>query len=637
LAIAFAAPAVTHAQELAPPGLEDLFAQEVTSVAKRPQNVQQAAAAVFVITREDIRRSGVANVPDLLRMVPGLEVADLVSGGAAVSARGFNNAVANKLLVLVDGRAIYVSALSAVAWDQQLGPVEDIDRIEVVRGPGAALWGANAVNGVINVITKHAVDSLGGAATAEVDTREAGRLYLRQGFRIGETGTLRLYGAARRVETDSEFRGVAIPDRAHAWQVGFRFDTEPTDRDAFTLQGDVQEGRYSPVPADIILGPSFPVVAGRFTGHNILARWTHTGSSRSSLQVYYDELDRLQAVDEGVSRRLFDAEFSNQRQISTAHDLVWGLTFRRAENRYPRSPLLVIAPSDQQTYGGYVQDELTLVPQRLKLTLGAKLEHNPRTGTEFQPSVRGIWTDAAGWSLWAAASQARRIPSARESDVSADLRPIPIVVVNGRPDAEQLTAFEIGWRGPIAPQARLDVTAYHNRYRKLIAYSLQPTLIDGAVTPAFQPGNLTASRAYGVEASVDWQVRPWWTLKAAASWQDIKTDPIAGVYVLLGGLGGERSPRAQASLRSQMDLGSAVELDAWLRRVGPLADGLTPAYTALDLRLAWRVTDRLEFAVRGENLLGVGAPQMRTDVGDLMIAPSVLSDRRVSVTAAVRY
>jgi iron complex outermembrane receptor protein len=632
-----AAPAAATARDLAALSLEDLLAQEVTSTAKRPQNVQEAPAAVFVIDREDIRRSGAADLPGLLRMVPGVEVAQLSGGRSAVSVRGFNGPTSNKLLVLVDGREVYVPGLPGVPWDQQLVPVEDIERIEVVRGPGAALWGANAVNGVINVVTKHAADSLGGAMTVEADSRESGRVYLRQGFRIGESGALRVYGTGRRADRDSAYQGIAINDEARAWQAGARFDMDPSERDSITLQGDVQRGRYAPVPLDTSFEGA-PSGVGHFTGRNILGRWTRTNAAgRTTVQAYYDDLHRLENANEPIGQHLFNAEVSNQVRLGARHDVVWGLTYRRTEGRFADRSRLIVLRRVRQNYGGYVQDDVTLAPDRLLLSLGAKVEHHPVTGVEFQPSVRMIWTDPNGWSLWAAASRAKRTPAARETDVSVDLRPIPAMLVGGPVDPETLTAYEAGWRGPLGENLTLDATAYYNRYSDLIAYRTTYELIGGDLIAVAMPGNVANARAYGVEAELDFRARPWWTLKAAASWQHIRVGAVPGDTYVLGSLAGERSPQGQVSLRSMMDLSDSVDLDTWIRRVGRLGDGATPAYTEVDLRLAWRPKPGLELQVRGENLLGHESPQMRTDLGVALVSPSVRADRRLSVAAALRY
>jgi iron complex outermembrane receptor protein len=630
-----AAPGLAAAQDLTALSLEDLLAQEVTSTAKRQQSVKNAPAAVFVISREDIRRSGATTLPDLLRMVPGAEVADLSPGRSAVSVRGFNSAMANKLLVLVDGRAVYNSVLPGVPWDQQMVPVETIERIEVVRGPGAALWGANAVNGVINVVTKHAVDSLGGLATVRGDTADSGRAFIRQGFRIGEHGALRVYGVAREHRADTTFFGESMRDRAQAWQAGFRFDLEPSEKDAITLQGDFQRGRYSPVPLPGAFA-GLPGATGGFSGRNLLTRWARThGSGRSSLQLYYDRTVRDETVDEHYGREVLDGEFSNQFKLGGRHDLVWGLTWRRVSQDHLHAPNSAFADPVETTYGGYVQDDVSLLPQRLVLSLGAKIEHSKATGFKAQPSVRAIWTDPRGWSVWGAISKANRTPGTREVGIRTDLR--PFFMINAADVAsESLVAYEAGWRGPLSDDVSLDVTVYHNHYKNLIAHRLTPPM-DGSYSFDVIADNVASARAYGVEAEMDVRARSWWTVKAAASWQQIKTSPIGADTSPFGAIGDEHSPQGQLSVRSMMDLGDSVDLDAWVRHVDALGDGATKAYTQLDLRVAWRPTPGLELSVRGVNLLGHKSTEFRSDVGESLQAPSVISDRRLSLSVSARY
>lgn len=625
-----------RAEGLTDLSLEDLLAQEVTSVAKRPQNPREAAAAVFVIGREDIRRSGATSVSELLRMVPGLEVAEITANSAAVTARGFNGAFANKLLVLVDGRAVYLSALSGVLWDQQLVPVEDIERIEVVRGPGATLWGANAVNGVINIITKHAVDSLGGLAVALVDTEEAGRIHLRQGFQIGENGALRLSGVAHRKRRGVEFASLSGEEKSKAGQIGFRYDVEPTDRDAVTLQGDLQRGESDIIlPAPAARAIILPLDA-KFSGGNLVGRWARSlvGGDRVSLQIYYDRVSRsVPAID--FHRDLIDLDFAHHASWG-AHSVVWGMGYRHTRNRIHGTGVIQFRNSDQDWYGGFVQDDIALVPERLTLTLGAKVEHNPKTGFELQPSVRAIWLDPAGWSVWAAASRAARTPSDLETDSEVSFAPAPLMLSGRNTDPEILTAFEIGWRGRLSRSAALDLTAYYNHYDRLIGWSGSMGMVGAAPGFVFVTDNLTEARAYGMEVALDARLAPWWTVEAAASWLDLEVGPTAGPAFAIGDLTGGLSPRSQLSLRSIFDLGEDVDLDVWVRSVGALRDGQGGAYTDLDLRLAWRPTPTTELSLRGVNLLNASRIEMRTDVGSVPI-PSARVDRRVQVAIAFRY
>jgi iron complex outermembrane receptor protein len=310
------------------------------------------------------------------------------------------------------------------------------------------------------------------------------------------------------------------------------------------------------------------------------------------------------------------------------------LNYRRVDNRFQVVGPYSFASSQQDLYGGFIQDDISLVPQRLKLSLGAKLDHNPMTGVEFQPSVRAIWTDPAGWSLWGAVSRAVRTPATYESDDAVNLG--SVVVVPSQVQSEVLTALEIGWRGRISSWASLDVTAYDNSYRDLIALRATFGVLNGVPGVQLAAANVTQAHARGVEASLDAHLRTWWTVKAAASWQDIRTDPPSVVYYPLGSLGGERSPKGQVSLRSMVDLGDNVDLDLWVRHVGALGDGLTKAYTNLDLRVAWRPTPMFEVSLHGTNLLGRRGSELRTDLTGYPDA-SALADRRLLVAVSARY
>ncbi|HYC96843.1 TonB-dependent receptor [Brevundimonas sp.] len=624
--------AQSEAASLEDLSLEEILQANVTSVAKRPQRVEETAAAVFVISREDIRRSGVTTLPELFRMVPGMEVASLASGNAAVSARGFNGRFSNKLLVLVDGRAIYLSTLSGVLWDQQLPPVEDIERIEVVRGPGATLWGANAVNGVINVVTKHAADTLGTLAGARYSTDQGGRVVFRHGGRVGENGAVRAYVVGHRAEGAA----FAAPDRRHdvssAMQAGFRYDFEPTERDSFTLQGDVHAGE-----ADLSqLAPSavVPPVGVRFSGQNLLGRWTRTGEGAvTSVQAYWDRVERREAGLDGV-RDQADIDVSQHFSLGERHQVVWGAGYRWSSDRVEMmTPAMGLAPASRsdQWYGAYAADEISLMSDRLRLTLGAKVEHNDYTGFEVQPSLRLAWTDAAGWTAWGAVSRAVRTPSRLETALEVD-DPVIAISAAGGLGAEDLVAWEAGWRGKLAPAVSLDLTAYVHQYENLVIWGATPATAPGQpfITLEFANGGRVETR--GVEVALDAKLSDRWTVKAAASAMDMDVLENGFTVAGLDTFNPDRSPRRQLSVRSWFDVTETIDLDVWARRVA--SAGLVEAYTDLDIRAAWRPTPSLELYVLAENLIDRERLEMiETGLG----SPSAFSERRVWFGAAARY
>ncbi|MBI1686437.1 TonB-dependent receptor plug domain-containing protein [Caulobacter hibisci] len=606
----------TGAQDLTDLSLEDLLTSEVASVAKRPQTVDTAPAAVFVITKEDIRRSGAQTIPEALRMAPGLEVANLSGDSVAVSVRGFNGRYANKLMVLVDGRAIYLSTISGVLWGQQLAPLEDIERIEIIRGPGASLWGANAVNGVINIITRHAVDSLGARASVTADTLGQTTTDLQFGAPLGQ-GAVRLYLTARDLgEGDS---------RARAAQGGFRYDQDVFRNAALTVQGDLQSGRWNEINTSDALREDY----GRFKGGNLLARLAaDDGDKGFALQAYWDHVDRRELIS--FKRDQFDLDFSRHQRLGGVHQLVWGGDARLTHDEVEDGPVVRIRPRERtdRWFGAFVQDEVALLDDRLRVTLGVKVEHNQYTGVEVQPTARA-WLRVPGGSVWTSVSRATRTPSRLEAD-GGPTPPDGFVESDAsRPtlDAETLDAYELGWRGMLPGGVRFDLAAFHNRYDGLVVWR---DLV-GAGDQASAPFNAGRAVDTGLEAALEAKPAARWTLKAAASWQRLRNRDGLRDGVRIYDLAA--SPDYQLSLRSWYDLSDDLELDAWLRRVGPFADGATPGYDDLDVQLSWRAGDHLQLQLFGRNLLEPRRIEMN---GSLFGATGAPVARTVGVKLAWR-
>ena len=623
-----------EAGDLTKLSLEDLLSTEVTSVAKKPQRVDEAAAAVFVIDQEDIRRSGATTIPDLLRMVPGLEVGALTSGAFAVSARGFNGRSSNKLLVLVDGRAIYLSALSGVFWDQQLVPVEDIQRIEVVRGPGAALWGANAVNGVINIVTKHAVDTLGAAATAQAGTDNDRRFDARYGFQLGEAGALRLYATGVDRHDMAQLGSVIVANPSRGIQGGFRVDVDPNEQDALTLQGDLNSGSYHFNQSPLFNPATLPLPAnGGYSGADVLGRWSRTWDAQTgmALQAYWDHVHRS---DEGLngSADQLDLDLSGHFQATPRQALIWGAGFRQTSDHVLGQSFLFLSPDHRRDnwYGAYGEDDIALT-SRLNLSIGAKIEHNDYSGFEFQPSIRAIWRSPQGWSVWGAISRAVRTPSRFEEDLT--LFTSALELLPGALGSEKLTAYEIGWRGQLWSGAALDVAGYHQVYKDLIAET-----VTGFIPPSGPAitrfGNSASAHNTGVEVALNDRLTPNWTVKASGSWQSLKI-PTPGLLNAVSGsvVDAAASPATQFSLRSQWNVTDDVDFDVWIRRVGQLDAGAVKAYTDLDLRLAWRPTAHIEVSVSGFNLLSRERVEFRDPTEPL----TAVIQRRGQISLGVRY
>jgi iron complex outermembrane receptor protein len=610
--------------------IEDLMNIEVTSAAKKAEKLSEVAAAVFVITPEDIRRSGVTTIPEALRMVPGLQVARVDANQWAISARGFNEGIANKLLVLIDGRSVYTPMFSGVLWDVQDTLLEDIDRIEVIRGPGGALWGANAVNGVINIITKRASETQGGLLATGGGTEEHGFAGVRYGDALGENGHYRVY--AKWFDRDESPGG---NDDWRMTRMGFRADWDLGEWDAVTVQGDYYDGRIGERSAVPILTPPFsetfdsdsPVCGG-----NVLCRWQREFSEDSDLilQLYYDhtERDSVTLRDEVDT---VDLDLQHRLPSGSRHDILWGLGYRSIVDDVTLTSAVSLDPvsRDHDLLSAFVQDEITLVEDRLDLTLGSKFEHNDYTGFEVQPSARVAWQPNEREAAWAAISRAVRTPSRIEHDARVNLAVLEVpgagtglVSVLPSPDmeSEELVAYELGYRTQASDWLFLDVAGFCNRYDSLRTVEPGEPFLELSPSPPHlvlpvSLGNKMSGETHGVELAAQWQPVDWWRVDAAYSYlrMSLHLDADSGDTSSLQAEG--QSPRNQFSLRSMMDLPGDLEFDWWLRYVDGLDALDLDSYVGLDLRLGWRPSEDLELSIVGQNLL---------ESHDLQFAPALL-------------
>ena len=659
---------------------EELLSLEVTSVAKKPQRVEEAAAAIFVITQDDIRKTGATTIPELLRLVPGLEVGVIDASNTAVSARGFNWRFSNKLLILIDGRAVYQSLWSGVLWDQQLTPVEDIDRIEVIRGPGAALYGANAVNGVINVVTKHAADTLGGLATAQggVTTRSgqgSGRFFARQGGRLGARGALRLYATGHDLPSLIDDAGEPYNGGARAVQTGFRFDWEPNDKDAFTLQSDYQSLDFdvtltmTPLFGEALVpdqqAPTF--IPERTTdenasGYNFLGRWTRSWSRGNSLtvQTYFDHA-RRDEFDLSTRVNTFDIDLSHYYLWNERFETVWGAGYRRVDDEAESFGALAFQQPAFQAdlFSAFLQQDVSFYDQRLRLSVGSKFEHNDFTGFEVQPSIRGIWLDDDGWSLWGAVSRAVRTPSRLETSLDVDLGRLDPDPENGRPlpvdfsllgdaglEAENLLAFELGFRKDWGGRVVLDIAGYAHKYEDLFEVVTAPTQIlsapvgpGGVSVPVGIDNSLVivngeSGDIIGLEGAFQFQPKSWWALKIAGDVKHVNLPIVDDQSSSLNALFLGDSPEFQISARSDFDITPNLIATLWARRVGALKQSNTDGYTDLDIRVGYRLSSRLEISILGENLV---SRARREFPSELYPAPFGFIERKVSASLAARF
>ncbi|HEY6837554.1 MAG TPA: TonB-dependent receptor [Geobacteraceae bacterium] len=628
------APASAESSDLTDMSLEALMDINVTSVSRKSQKLANAAAAVFVITQEDIKRSGVTTIADALRLAPGVEVARMDSSKWAVSIRGFNGRYANKLLVLMDGRSLYTPFFSGVYWEVQDTPLEDIERIEVIRGPGAVLWGANAVNGVINITTKRADSTLGGFVSAGGGTRERGFGTARYGFVLGEATDLRLYAKYNNRDSGVDAAGNATHDDWNITRGGFRLDSHPTEADQFTLQGDYYDGKleetYTLFLPPTLTPPTVVDVTSGVSGGNLITRWKRTLSEKSSLslQVYFDHYERQMFIT-AEKRNSVDLDFQHRFSLWGFQDVIWGAGYRYSQDEFDNTFTASFTPPsrDEHLYSAFLHDEITLVPERLALILGTRVERKDYSGFEVQPNGRLLWTPTPRQTVWAAVSRAVRTPSRAEQTIqyrqgavlvdAGGGQQIPLVArVTGSRSyrSEDLLAYELGYRCEPHPRISFDIAAFYNIYKHLRTLTtgalIPPSATEPFATqPAFTSNDMNA-HTVGVELSSTWRPYDWWRLQATYSYLNIAAhldtpDPTIFNVTERGNASGD-SPRHQFSLRSGVDVGREVTFDLWLRGVDRLEFvDLTsiPGYITLDTRLAWKPRPDLEIALVGQNLL----------------------------------
>ena len=605
--------------------LEDLMNIEVTSVSKKEQKLSRTASAVFVVTQDDIRRSGATNIPDLLRMVPGVDVAQINANKWAISVRGFNGQNSNKLLVLIDGRTVYSPMFSGVFWDAQDVPLDSIDRIEVIRGPGAAVWGANAVNGVINIITKKASNTQGGLLTVGGGTYDRGLGTARYGGKLSNN-------ASYRVSADG-FAVNHVPDTAggngnNDWEVahgGFRVDANASDRDSITLQGDSEIGNAGETANSVV--STSPLMYGifphndRFSGWNLLSRWDHVASphSETSLQVYFDRSTRGDSTY-GIGLNTFDLDFQHHVGWGERHDFVWGLGYRVSSDDTLTTPRFSFAPEERTTqlFSSFVQDEISVLPDHLYLSLGTKLEHNEYTGFGLEPSARISWTPSNRNMFWTAVSQADRTPARTDTDLRFNSAVLPgpnglplLVSIFGNPKFknEVLRATEAGYRTQITPRVALSSTVFFNNYRDLASVESGTPFLESGPSPSYLVipnsfSNLAHGETHGLELFANWNLSNHWSLSPGYSFltmhihRDPSSDDLTTARVTQGS-----SPNHQAQLRSHVDLPRHWGWNASAYFVGRLPAQAVPSYTRLDSNFTWQPAKRFSITLAGENLL----------------------------------
>jgi iron complex outermembrane receptor protein len=516
--------------------LDTLANARITSVSRKEEKLSQAAAAVFVITQEDIRRSGLASIPELLRMVPGLTVAQIDANNWAVTARGFNEVLADKLLVLIDGRTVFDPLSSGVYWDVQDAILEDIERIEVIRGPGATLWGANAVNGVVNIITKKAKDTQGGLLSAGGGSQEGEVASTRYGGALGSRGNYRIFAKYLHQGAFTDSEGNDAADDWHLVHSGFRADLVVSGRDDVTIQGDLYQGNEGQsVPGLISLSPP---LTGNFdsrtdiSGGNLLGRWHRVSSNRldTSVQTYFERDVRNETQVLGETRHTIDLDLVQHFRASDRHDLLWGGDYRYSSDSTTGTLNLSFNPAGRSTnlFGAFLQDEIAVVPNRFTVTIGAKLEHNYYSGFAEQPNARALWAVRPHYAIWMAISRASENSSRFDADIrvnenvfagSNGVSTLESSFGTHHLPPESVEAYQLGLRGEPSKRLTFDVATFYNHYTERHTQEPSAPFFEAdppplhLVVPTITRSNISGE-THGIEAFSQLKVASFWLVSA---------------------------------------------------------------------------------------------------------------------------
>lgn len=600
--------------------IEQLGGIEVTSVSKEAQPLSDAPAAIYVITHDEIMRSGRTSLPEILRLAPNLQVAQVSANSYAITARGFNgtttsNGAGNKLLVLIDGRSVYTPLYAGVFWDLQYVLPDDIDRIEVISGPGAALWGANAVNGVINIITKNSADTQGAFAKVQAGNLDLGAS-AQYGGTIGEDTTLRIYGSGFHRREDVSSTGAGVDDNWQKFQSGFRLDWAPGNS-LLTVQGDIYTGfEGQPAPPD-----------ARIRGHNLLARWTDRLDGGSSLQIqaYYDYNAIYVPGSIGDSLRTFDIDAQHSFSWGEDQNIVWGGDYRYVLDRFHNIPSVKFLPANTKhdLASAFVQDTIAL-SDAFNLILGTKLEDDPFVGVQILPSARAAYKLTDHDLLWAAVSRAVRAPSLWDRDLN-EFAGTTLFLGGGHFKEEKLLAYEAGYRAQPLSDLSFSLSAYYNVYDDLRSVELSsgPAIIEF--------GNRMEGDTYGLEFWGNYAVNDWWQLRAGASYEHenlhFKPGSLSPLLGLNASYAGD-DPSWQVKLGSSMNITPDLMLDVNLRGVGRLPEPKVSAYAEMDVNLQWKLSDNIQLSLGGFNLLHKHHPEYLTGGGSNEIPRSILASVR---------
>ncbi|MCG8472471.1 MAG: TonB-dependent receptor [Desulfobacterales bacterium] len=613
-------------EDLTELSIEELANIEVTSVSRSPRKLSQSAAAIFVLTSEDIRRSGATTIPDALRLVPGIHVARISTTHWAISTRGFNDRYANKLLVQMDGRNLYTPLFSGVFWESHDTVLEDIDRIEVIRGPGASLWGSNAVNGIINIITKSAEKTQGIYSSHGMGTWQRSFGSVRMGDKAGENGHYRLFAKYTNWEHTTDVTKKNAEDPLKQIRAGFRSDFALGDKTNITLQGDAYEGNNQEKRSQWTLTPPYKIEtldSDEHEGHNLLSRFQHTLSETSdvSVQIYYD-FSRKEEGEIVLRERTFDLDIQHTFRPFNNHHITWGGGYRNFHDHLKETFYFSLLGSNETTthlFNIFLQDEIHLTPT-LQFTIGTKVEHNEFTDYEVQPNARLLWMPNEKHNVWLAASRAVHIPTHLYTEISYRSGVIPPTTQNplptelllvGTPDlkSENLTAFEVGYRLTPSPDISIDTTAFYYIYTDLYAYEPSTTIQPARIQVTSVTQNNAEADTWGFELAAKWAPLPALRFQGTYTYLKADIDLKRGDPTSYLPYTSNHAPDHQFSLLSSLLIKPDLTLDATLRYVDSVQEGSIPSYTEMDLRLGWAPRQGVEIFAVGQNLLDNDHPE----------------------------
>jgi len=592
----------TLAQDLKRLSLEELLNIEVTVVTRQPEPVRSAAASISVITSEDIRRSGVTTIADAIAMADGMHVARFNSGSWNITTRGLNGSTPNKLLVMVDGRNAFSPFFTGVFWSTLDYVLEDIERIEVVRGPGATLWGANAVNGVINIITRSSRDTRGTFVSVGGGNEDPGLVTARHGGG-SDTTSYRVYAKAA-LRADQQFStGISAADARRRGQVGLRVDST-RGGNQWMFKADAFHGRDDFIDRR----------DGEWTELNLHARVSRDLRSRGRLELQSYYRREYRNVERQLTHHLDTGNVDVQYSVNpnARHALVAGAGIRVNHDNTHGSPTLGFEPMSRTypLFSAFVQDEFAVRPASLYLTGGVKVEHNAFSGADVQPNLRARWLLPRRQMVWGSVARAVRRPTRFDDDIRITTD-TGLLLVQGSDafESEEMRGWEVGYRARPVPAMAFDISTFGQRYPNLRS---QEAPAAGAIPVTL--GNTLIGKSRGVETSTTIQPHNWWRVQASYTWLDTEITKTAGSRDVSGGTNEANDPSYLVTVRGGFDLSNNLDVDLWWRAVGALPNPAVPAYRELNARVAWRMNDRFEFALVGQDLLHDQHPEFGTSV-----------------------